>query len=179
MAASYIVKFCDRMPRCRVSWPCAKTYYYSVYIENVLRKTIFLSYKMIFYLKTKFSSLKMNNITVIEMKAIAKPHGIEGYYKLRKAELIQKLEAHPDVNEQLLIPGLEIPRNTTRSVNISAILDAPILGDKTPVLRPTQIFIAKSVQKIKDCWNWLLNYIPPKPKVVDKTLKSFKNLIKK
>ena len=66
------------------------------------------------------------------------------YYKLRKAELIQKLEAHPDVNEQVLIPGLEIPRNTTRSMKTSAILDL-ILDDITAVLQPTQKFIANSI----------------------------------
>ena len=33
--------------------------------------------------------------------------------------------------------------------------------------------------KIKDFGEWLLNYIPPKPKVVDKVLESFKNKIKK
>ena len=65
----------------------------------------------------------MNNITVIKLKALAKQRGIKGYYKLRKAELIHKLEAHPGINEQVLIPGLEIPRNATRSVNTSAILD--------------------------------------------------------
>ena len=36
-----------------------------------------------------------------------------------------------------------------------------------------------SMQKIKDFGEWLFNYIPPKPKVVDKVLESFKNLIKK
>ena len=65
----------------------------------------------------------MDNITVIKLKALAKQRGIKGYYKLRKAELIQQLEAHPDANEQVLIPGLDIPRNTTRSVNTSAMLD--------------------------------------------------------
>ena len=35
------------------------------------------------------------------------------------------------------------------------------------------------MQKIKDFGNWLLNYIPPKPKVVDKVLECFKNKIKK
>ena len=65
----------------------------------------------------------MNNITVIEVKTIGRQHGIKGYYKLRKAELIHKLEALPEVNEQVLIPGLEIPRNTTRSLNSSAILE--------------------------------------------------------
>ena len=49
-------------------------------------------------LKKKYSSLKMDNITVIKLKALAKLHGIKGDYKLRKAELIQKLEAHSYVN---------------------------------------------------------------------------------
>ena len=40
----------------------------------------------------------MDNITVIKLKALAKPRGIKGYYKLRKAEMLQKLEGHPDVN---------------------------------------------------------------------------------
>ena len=114
----------------------------------------------------------MNNINVIELKDIAKQRSIESYYKLRKAELIHKFEAHPAVNEQVLIAGLEIPRNTTRSVNTSAILDEQILHDHTSVLKPSQKCIAKSVQKIKDCWNWLLDYIPPKPKVVDESLKN-------
>ena len=108
---------------------------------------------MIFDLNTKCSSLKMKNITVIELKAIRKQRRIEGYYKLRKAELIHKLEAHREANEQVLIPGLEIPRNATRSENTSAILDQPIADDSTPVLKPTQQFIVKSVQKIKDYWN--------------------------
>ena len=120
----------------------------------------------------------MDNITVIKLKALAKQRGIKGYYKLRKAELIQKFEVYPDVNEQVLIPGLEIPRNTTRSVNTSAIVDDPILDDKTPVLQSTPNFIAKSIQQIKDFGKWLLDYISPKPKMVDEALESFKNLIK-
>ena len=52
-------------------------------------------------LKKKHSSLKIDNITVIKLKTLAKQRGIKGYYKLIKAELIQKLEAHPDVNEQV------------------------------------------------------------------------------
>ena len=64
-------------------------------------------------------------------------------------------------------------------MNTSAILDHPILDDKTPVLQPTQSFIAKRIQKIKDFGIWLLNYIPSKPKVVDEALESFTNLIKK
>ena len=48
----------------------------------------------------------MDNITVIKLKALANQRGIKGYYKLTKAELIHKLEALPEVKEQVLIPGL-------------------------------------------------------------------------
>ena len=34
------------------------------------------------------------------------------------------------------------------------------------------------MQKIEDFGEWLLNYIPPQPNVVDKALESFKNEIK-
>ena len=56
------------------------------------------------------------------------------------------MKAHSDVNEHVLIPELEIPRDTTRSVNTSAILDDPMLDDKTPDLQSTPNFIAKSMQ---------------------------------
>ena len=125
-------------------------------------------------LKKKYSSLKMNNITVIKLKTLSKQRSIKGYYKLRKAELIQKLEAHPDVDEQVLVPGLEIPRNTTRSVSTSAILEDSFLDDKTPVFQPVSNFIAKSIQKIKDFGEWLLGYIPPKPKMIDEALESLR-----
>ena len=42
-------------------------------------------------LKKKYSSLKIDTITVIKLKTLAKQRGIKGYYKLRKAELIQKI----------------------------------------------------------------------------------------
>ena len=63
-------------------------------------------------LKNKYSSLKTDSITVVKLKALAKQRDIKGYYKLRRAELIQQLEDHPVVNEQVLIPGLDIARNT-------------------------------------------------------------------
>ena len=99
----------------------------------------------------------MDNITVIKLKTLAKQRGIKGSYKLRKAVLIQKLKAHPDVNEKVLIPGLEIPRNSTRSVNNSAILDDPILNIKTEVLQSTPNFIARF-------WSLLVGLHPTKTK---------------
>ena len=63
-------------------------------------------------------------------------------------------------------------------INSEKLSSYTTLDDNTPVLKPTQKFIAKSKQKIKDCLNWLLDDMLPKPKVVDETLESFKNLIK-
>ena len=42
----------------------------------------------------------------------------------------------------------------------------------------TNIF-TMGMQKIEDFGDWLLNYIPPKPKMADTVLESFKNKIKK
>ena len=76
----------------------------------------------------------------------------------------------------------------------SNIFDESIPNDSTPVLQPTpwrpsnvttkdkqniKKIIIQGMQKIKDFSEWLLSYIPPKPKVVDKVLESFKNKIKK
>ena len=41
------------------------------------------------------------------------------------------------------------------------------------------ILLLKIIQNITDFGNWLLDYISPKPKVVDEAIESFKNLIKK
>ena len=127
-------------------------------------------------LTENYHEIKMNNNTVKQLKAIAKEHGIKGYYKLRKAKLINALEATRLVEEK------------------SSIFDEPIPNDPTPVLQQTpwrpsnfaakskqniKNVVTKGMQKIKDFGNWLLNYFPPKPKVVDKVLKSFKNKIKK
>ena len=118
----------------------------------------------------------MGNRTVVQLKAIAKERGIRGYYKLRKAELIRVLEATKLVEQKI------------------NIFEEPIPNDPTPVLQPTPLrlsnittkvkqkkkkFFTMGMQKIKDFGEWLLNYIPPKPKVIDKVLESFKNKIKK
>ena len=118
----------------------------------------------------------MENHTIVQLKAIAKDRGMRGYYKLRKAELINALAA----------PILVVQK--------SNIFDEPIPDDPTPVLQPspwepsyfvakskqnTKQFFTKGMQKIKDFGEWLLNCIPLKPKVVDKVLESFKNKIKK
>ena len=45
-------------------------------------------------------------------------------------------------------------------------------------MQKTTKFFTKGMQKIKDFGEWLLSYIAPKGKVVEKVLESFKNKIK-
>ena len=118
----------------------------------------------------------MDKQTVVQLKAIVKERDIRGYYQLRKAELIHALEAARVVEQT------------------NNIFDQSIPNDPTPVLQPTpwrpsnitkkvkqniKNIITKGMQKIKDFRKWLLNYIPPKPKVVDKVLESFRDKIEK
>ena len=76
----------------------------------------------------------MNNRTGKQLEAIAKQRGITGYYKLRKAELLNSLEVTRLVEQK------------------SNIFDEPIPNDPTPVLQPTpwklSNFVAKSKQNI-------------------------------
>ena len=99
----------------------------------------------------------MENHTVMQWKSIAKERGVSGYYKLRKVELIHALEATRIVEQK------------------GYIFDEPIPNDPTLVLQPTH-WRPSNVrtkdkqnikQNIKHFGEWLLNYIPPKPKVVD------------
>ena len=44
-------------------------------------------------------------------------------------------------------------------------------------MQMTTKFFTIGMQKFKDFGEWLLNYKPPKPKVVDKVLESFQSKI--
>ena len=127
----------------------------------------------------------MENHTVAQLKAIAKEPGIRGYYKLRKAELIHALEATRLVEQKNnifdeLIPNDPIPvlqPTPWRSSNIALKNKLNIKNFAAKNIQKTNNFFSMGMQKIKDFGEWLLNYIPPKPKVVDKVLESFKNKI--
>ena len=73
----------------------------------------------------------MENHTIVQLKAIAKECGINGYYKLRKAELINALEATRLVEQK------------------SSIFDEPIPNDPTPVLQPTPWRPSNVARKVK------------------------------
>ena len=66
-----------------------------------------------------------------------------------------------------------------RSSNVATNVKQNITNFTTKNMQTTQNFFNRGMQKIKDFGNWLLNYIQPKPKVVDKVLVSLKNKIKK
>ena len=92
----------------------------------------------------------MENQTVKQLKTLAKDRGIKGYYKMRKAELIEVLstdesEIYETANDQS-IPEVNIPipapSRITQIKNLASNVAAPV----------------KSV--INRFTGWLLNYIP-------------------
>ena len=129
----------------------------------------------------------MENHTVVQLKVIAKERGIRGYYMLRKAELIHALEATKLVEQKSNIFDELIPNDPTpvlqptswRPSNIALKNKQDIKNLAAKTCKKPKNFFTMSMQKITDFGEWLLNYIPPKPKVVDKVLESIKNKIKK
>ena len=118
----------------------------------------------------------MENHTIVQLKAIAKERGIKGYYKLRKAELIHALQATRLVEQKSNIFDEQIPNDPSLILQPTPWRPSNFAAKN---MQTTKNFFTKGMQKIKDFGNWLLNYIPPKPKVVDKVLETFKNKIKK
>ena len=117
----------------------------------------------------------MENHRVGQLKAIAKERGIRGYYKLRMAELIHALEATTLVEQKNNIFAEPIPNDPTQVLQPTPWRPSNIT---TKVKQNIKNFFTMGTQKIKDFGECLLNYIPQKPKVVDKVLESFKNKIK-
>ena len=74
---------------------------------------------------------KMKIHTIVHLKAITKERGIKGYYTLRKAELINALEATRLVDQK------------------SCIFHEPIPNDPTPVLQPTPWRSSNVATKVK------------------------------
>ena len=70
-------------------------------------------------LKKEYSSFKMDNITVVKLKTIAKQRGIKGYHKLKKAELIHAVEVVRLVEQKCII------------------FHEPISNDATPIFQST------------------------------------------
>ena len=127
----------------------------------------------------------MENHTVEQLKAIATERGINGYYKLRMVELIHAVEAARLVEQKSNIVDDTIPNDSTpflqptswRPSNNALKNKQNIKNFAAHNMQKTTHFFSMGMQMIKDFGERLLNYIPPKPKVVDKVIESFKNKI--
>ncbi|KAK3698312.1 hypothetical protein QZH41_006011 [Actinostola sp. cb2023] len=121
-----------------------------------------------------------------ELKVLAKAQGIKGYYKLRKAELIEALAAQGTT----LTPQ---PSNINEPTPPpSNILDEPIPEIDVPILKPVPASgkaikplkmiaekTASSVKKgVNEFADWILSHVPePIKKVVNKRVDSLKEKV--
>src|SRR5688572_29493774 len=98
--------------------------------------------------------MEYTNKTVIELRNIAKQSGLVGYTRLRKAELIAKIEANA---AQTLIPSHFIPISPTTSSLIEIPTQEPI-----PVSAARKVF-DKTKLAINTCVKAIENKIPKQP----------------
>src|SRR5688572_21170748 len=112
----------------------------------------------IFVLHLKYCrrNIKMEytNKTVIELRKIAKQSGLVGYTRLRKAELIAKIEAN---QAQTLIPSHFTPISPTTSSRVEIPTQEPI-----PVSRVQKVF-DKTKLAINRCVKAIERKIPKQP----------------
>jgi len=108
----------------------------------------------------------METYTVKQLRAIAKERGLRGYYKLRKAQLIDAINAHSAAHRPAHRP----------------LLDDPVPEISAPVLTPTK-YIAPSQKEvetgvmstIKSYADWLISYVPERiKKPISKAMEALK-----
>ena len=123
----------------------------------------------------------MENFKVKDLKALAKEKGIKGYYRMRKAELIQALNQVSNHSQPKDPP---IPLNIIDQ-SIPEI-DIPILKPSKPAnpskvsqLKNLALEAAKPVKReINKFADWLISQVPePIKKTVDKRVNSLKEKV--
>ena len=117
----------------------------------------------------------MENLKVKDLKALAKERGIKGYYKLRKAELIQALTPVGDPSQPQNIMDQPIPE-----------IDIPILEPSKPAnlskvsqLKNLASNAAKPVKReINKFADWIISKVPePIKKTVNERVNSLKERV--
>lgn len=141
------------------------------------------------------------NMTVVDLKAAAKAHGLKGYSRLRKDDLVKLLNKNQKMSEKSepVKEYKEKPRtgeglknkkknqsNTSNIIDASVpnIMDAPVPKVKAPILTPSAYVPVSFVHKVYDKTkmalntfaNWIMSYIPPiePKKIVNEKLESLK-----
>ena len=112
----------------------------------------------------------MEKQTVKELRQIAKQHGIRGYYKLRKGQLIEAID-------MCVVFDSYKPHKTQ-----PAILDSPVPNIKVPTLQPTAYEPLKILNKVtshmKSFADWLISYVPESiKKPVNEKLEALKSTV--
>ena len=117
----------------------------------------------------------MENLKVKDLKALAKERGIKGYYRLRKAELIQALTPVGDPSQHQNIIDQPIPE-----------IDIPILKPSQPEnlskvsqLKNLALKAAKPVKsEINKFADWIISQVPePIKKTVNERVNSLKEKV--
>ena len=141
------------------------------------------------------------NMNVKELKAIAKEQGIKGYYRLRKAELIEILgiqapptEAPATIMEEPAPEIMEEPAPEIMEEPAPEIMEEPVPEINNPVLSPTKMenrsrvsslagLAKKQVDSVNKAINefadWIINLVPePIRRTVNTGVENLKKKIK-
>ena len=97
------------------------------------------------------SIIKMKNQTMKELRAIAKERGLRGYYKLRKAELVNLLERPPE----------RPPRRAGQRRTVGQVKILPKPEDMDTFERQEMMKDRSVVKtKLNEWYDWLVGYVP-------------------
>ena len=115
----------------------------------------------------------MENLKVKDLKALARKKGIKGYYRMRKAELIQVLTPVGDPSQPIIdqpIPEINIPILTpSKPANPSKVSQLKNLASKAA--KP----VKREINKFAD---WIISQVPePIKKTVNKRVDSLKEKV--
>ena len=122
-----------------------------------------------------------NGFTVKKMREVAKQLGLQGYYKLKKTELIEALGSNVNDEPVLLaipVPTPSLPASLSKLKNIYDKTKSAV----STVYDKTKSVISTAYDKTKSTAHtfaeWIISYVPEVPKrIVDEKIAAFKSTI--